>query len=823
MKRIIIAAILLLPMNVIAGVTGKLAGKVVDATTGEPLVAANIQILGTNLGAASDLNGKFVILNIPPGVVTVRANYIGYEMQTIANVRINVDLTTTIEIKLKPATIDLEQEVVVVAERPLIQKDMTSTSAVIRRDEIEGLPVANFVEMLTLQAGVVNQEGSLHVRGGRSNEVAYMIDGMYVQDPLLGRMITQINNDAIQEMSLLSGTFNAEYGNALSGVVNIVTRDGGDQHSGSLEARTSQFGVDRYEKLGENRINGNIGGPLFTKKIKYFISGEKDDRDSYLPFGYDRSLTLFNKLSFSVFPNLKLVLSNRASKGKRQNYSHEYKYIPEQYLRSRRQSWQTVLSATHTLRPNLFYDLRASYLDQKYYSGVDKDTSEYLSTTQREYLSTAGNGYEFWQKADPLEIIDSRTRTADFKGDMVWQIEKINEVKLGLQYKKHWLKLFSIYDPKRNFPYINDYRIEPFEAAAYVQDKIEFPYLIINLGLRYDYFNANALFRKDPLNTSSPLIRVKSRSQLSPRIGIAHPVSEKTKLHFAYGHFFQNPEYQFLFENKQYDLNVREPLFGQPSLDAERTIAYEVGLSHQFSERIAAHLTAYYKDVTGLIGTRYYEAFMGNTGRYVGYTVYINEDYANIKGFEINVDVRPGKYFSGGLSYTFMIAKGSASSETEQYPGTQESTKLYYLNFDQRHNLSIDAMFRVPNNEGPSIFGLRLLQNTDYSIVLRASSGFPYTPTGRDIGFVDRNSLRMPGRYSIDLEIGKEFPLLYKVKGRAFVEILNLTDHRNILYVYGDTGEPDFTFVGGHSKEWMNDPSNFGPPRIIRLGMGLKF
>ncbi|MCI0494640.1 TonB-dependent receptor, partial [candidate division KSB1 bacterium] len=166
---------------------------------------------------------------------------------------------------------------------------------------------------------------------------------------------------------------------------------------------------------------------------------------------------------------------------------------------------------------------------------------------------------------------------------------------------------------------------------------------------------------------------------------------------------------------------------------------------------------------------------------------------------------------------------GSASSETEQYPGTQESTKLYFLDFDQRHSLSLEAIFRIPKNEGPVLFGRHLFANTDYSLVLKASSGFPYTPSGRDIGFVDHNSLRMPGRYSIDLEIGKEFLIAFGTKIRIFAEILNLTDHRTIIYVYGDTGEPDFTFVGGHSAEWMRDPSNYGPPRSIRLGMGLRF
>ncbi len=820
MKKILLFLLLVVPALLWAGVTGKLAGTVVDAQSGEPLPGANIQLVGTSLGTVCDVYGKYVILNVPPGVTSVKITYIGYESQVITDVRIMVDLTTTLNSRLKPSTVTLK-EMVIVADKPMIQRDITSSGSTMRRDEIDGLPVTDFTQVLSLQAGVPEQNGVLHIRGGRSNAVGFMIDGMYVQDPLLGNMITQINNDAIQEMSLLSGTFNAEYGNALSGIVNIVTRDGGDTHTGNIEYRTSTVGVDRYSQLAQDRVNGSFGGPLFTTRLKYFLSAEQNKKGSYLPFGNDRQLTLFNKLSYRLSSNMKATLTNRRTRSRYQNYSHDYKYIPDQYLKHRTDSWQSMAMNNHTLSPNLFYDLPVSYFDEKYYTGVDKDTSQYLSTTEREYLATAGNGYEFWAMADPLDIVDSRNKTTDIKADAVWQAGKINEVKLGVQYRKHWLRLFSIYDPKRNYPYINDYRIKPFEAAAYVQDKIEFPYLIINLGLRYDYFNANATFRQDPL-THENLVEVKARSQVSPRLGIAHPVSDRTKLHFAYGHFFQNPEYQYLFENQQYDLNVREPLFGQPSLDAERTIAYEVGLSHQFSDRIAAHLTAYYKDVTGLIGTRYYEAFSGNSGRYVGYTVYINEDYANIKGFEINADVRPGKYFSGGLSYTYSIAKGSASSEAEQYPGTDESTKLYFLNFDQRHNLNLQALFRIPKDEGPAILGRRILAKTDYSLIIKAGSGFPYTPTGRDIGFVDKNSLRKPGRYAIDLEAGKEFNLGHGISLRAFVECLNLTDHRNVLYVYGDTGDPTFTQVGGYSEAYMRDPSNFGPPRSIRLGIGLR-
>ena len=817
--RKILLLILLAPFFVYSGTTGKLAGTIKDAQTGEPLIGANVIIEGTNFGAATNVNGEYVILNIAPGRYNVKFSFIGYETTLMQDVSITVDQTTILQIKLNPQTIQVD-EVIVTARTPLIQKDVTSSISVITREEIESLPVATFTELLSLQAGVTGSGSNLHVRGGRSNEVAYMIDGTLVDDPLLGGLATNINNDAIQEMSLLSGTFNAEYGDALSGVVNIVTRDGTDKFSAKLEARTSEFGVDRYSDLHENRVNGSVSGPIVSPEYNFFISAELNNYGSYLPFGYNKASSFFSKLTTTTIPYIKISLMNRGSKGNRQNYSHSYKYIPEQYLKVRTDSWQSSLNFTHTIQNNFFYDVKASYFNQGYYSGLNKDTSEYLSSTETEYFEDKGNGFEFYKLSDPPQLLDSRTSTVDLKADAVWQIGAMNEVKFGASFKQHWLKLYDVYDPKRNFPYIDDYSTEPFEGAAYVQDKIELPYLIINIGLRYDYLNANVIFRSDPLDPNS-LITVQSRSQFSPRFGIAHPISDRTKLHFSYGHFFQNPNFEPMFENNKYDLNVREPLFGQPSLDATRTISYEVGVSHQFSDNVALNVTAYYRDITGLIGTRYYFPFVD--GRYTGYTLYVNEDYANNKGVEFTLDIRPTRYFSGGLTYTYSVVKGSASSETEQYPGTQESTQLYYLDWDRTHIFNASATYTIPKAEGPIIFGSPVFDNMDFSLILKASSGSPYTPSGRDIGFVENNSLRQPGLFGMDLMIGKEFEFTSSLRLRLFVEILNLTDHRNVLYVYGDTGEPDYTNEGNYSIEYMQDPSNFGPPRSVRLGFTMRF
>jgi hypothetical protein len=246
-------------------------------------------------------------------------------------------------------------------------------------------------------------------------------------------------------------------------------------------------------------------------------------------------------------------------------------------------------------------------------------------------------------------------------------------------------------------------------------------------------------------------------------------------------------------------------------------------VSHQFSDAVAGSFTAYYKDVIGLVGTRYFEPFV--EGRYVGYTLYMNEAYANMKGFEVRIDMRRSGYLAGSLTYTYSVAKGSASSEIENYPGSTESTLLYPLAFDKPHLFNLTANLRLPANAGPTILGATPLENTIWNLVIRVGSGYPYTPTpnGRVISYIPKNSARMPATYSVDMQVSKDWnigPTLFT----AFVEALNLTNHKNVTYVYTDTGEPDVsTGPPMPSQEYVHDPSNYGPPRRIRLGARFSF
>ena len=220
--------ILLISLSFAFANSGKVSGKVIDSKTGDTLAGVNVFLEGTSYGAATNEFGEYVIINIPPGNYSIKASYIGYASYKVTNVRVSLDRTTTQNFKLSEAVIEGE-EVVVLAERPLVYKDLTASQKITTSDEIKIMPVETFLGVLTTQAGV-NQGagGELHIRGGRSNEVGYYIDGVSVANPFFTNgLAVNISNKALEEMKVVSGAFNAEYGNAMSGIVKVKIKDGG--------------------------------------------------------------------------------------------------------------------------------------------------------------------------------------------------------------------------------------------------------------------------------------------------------------------------------------------------------------------------------------------------------------------------------------------------------------------------------------------------------------------------------------------------------------------------------------------------------------------
>ncbi|MCF6239620.1 MAG: TonB-dependent receptor, partial [Candidatus Marinimicrobia bacterium] len=260
-----------------AGTTGKLSGVVTDSETGEVLPGVNVIISGQNYGAATDLDGNYYILNVPPGIYELNDQFIGYAKMTIQEVRVVVDMTTTINISMQTEALQ-GQSIVIVETRPLVEKKATNERRTIRAEDLENLPVRDANEIVALQTGAVRVGNRLHIRGGRLEEVAYYVDGVYqVNDynRTARPNAAEVSSQALEELSFQAGGFDAEYGSATAGLINMSTKTGGRKFNLAGEITTDEFlsrtdpGLLNTYSYGQNIYNLSLNGPVLNDLTFY--------------------------------------------------------------------------------------------------------------------------------------------------------------------------------------------------------------------------------------------------------------------------------------------------------------------------------------------------------------------------------------------------------------------------------------------------------------------------------------------------------------------------------------------------------------------------
>ncbi len=283
MKRwfTLLFSFLLLPMLVQAGTVGKLRGTITDMDTGEPLIGANVIIVGTSFGAATNIDGEYSILNLEAGTYDVKASYIGYQTITVSNVRINADLTTELNFEL-PAEGITVAEVVVLSEKPLINTSNTNAIRNLTSDDFEKLPLRGINSLLAFAPGVILQDNTIYVRGGRLDEVGYYLEGTNITNPLQGGRQVTLSQDAIEEIQVQSGGYTAEFGGANSGIIRQQLKTGGNNIKASIEYITDNLSFqgsgDRFNGdkvlgahwFGYSELVATLSGPLFSNKVKFF-------------------------------------------------------------------------------------------------------------------------------------------------------------------------------------------------------------------------------------------------------------------------------------------------------------------------------------------------------------------------------------------------------------------------------------------------------------------------------------------------------------------------------------------------------------------------
>jgi outer membrane receptor protein involved in Fe transport len=917
MKRYL-CLLLLASQVAFSGTTGKIAGRVIDASTRQPLPMVNIQIVGTTYGAATDVDGNYFIINIPVGTYSLRASMIGYAPRTMSNVKVMLDMTTTIDFSLQAADVEMN-EVVVTASRPPIQADLTSTKHIVESEAINALPVDDFREVVFMQAGV---NGS-HFRGGRFNEALFLVDGMAIKSAInsysgttTAGFSTNLPEFSVSEIQITTGGFEAEYGNAQSGIVNTITRDQ-TMFGAKFRVRTSDFPWSKMElspsEYGKGQPDwrdyeayisapsvkmGNInfylnGSANIALQSQGFLQHQDFYQESYQAklravtqdtritlsglYSWDRTNSYYHSSSMygpksegyqsDIFQQVATVngvktLQQYIFVPDPQNYHKTktpdsaryagdglwYRSVQNIYQAGMQnnislpinKSYNVGLSINQTINNQSFVDIKISQFLTNFREivrdvndrNLDGSTSDelhwQLNGTTGGYLSHLSTGGYWYYTGDEGWYLNQISRTTNLRVDYSNQFNSSNLLKGGIEtdYIKGDVEKVTFESPSN--PRFDLWNQDLVDFAFYVQDKIEVrDGFIINAGVRFDYYNPNGLtgdvlYPADPTTlpqhkdgqglTATDL--VPSRWQISPRIGISHPITERDKIHFYYGHFFQRPDLRFLYENValnfRYTTNVD---VGNPRLNPEKTVSYELGWDHLFSDFLRMNTTLYFKDITNLIGATDY-VISGSPDSYQAYT---NMDYANVRGLELTLETMGTKGIGGMVNVSYAFANGRSSSVFRSN-GEIVPRRLDPLSWDVRWKINANLMLTSTG----AIHDL--IGDAEMVFVGVVRSGYPYSSNTRDAFplFVLRNDARLPWASNVDMRARKTF-MFGNLELSVLAEVKNLFDTRNVSYISGGRdGLVEYEATGNPTGPY-NDPQAYTPPRMYRLGLQVQF
>lgn len=905
-------------------------GIVTDKTSGDPLIGVNILLERTTLGASTDIDGTFLILNVPPGTYTIVAQYIGYAELRLENVRVSIDLTSELKMQLQETTLELGETVTVVAERELVTKDLTASTAKVDADQIQALPVTEISEVLELQAGYLDG----HVRGGRQGEIAYWIDGVPVTDSYDGGQVVEINKDMVEQLQFITGAFNAEYGQAMSGIVNITTRESREKFGGSFTTYFGDFysthefdrnsnsngsgdvflNINNFDPTRIRNFEGSLYGVIVPNKLSYFVNGRyiyfggwqygqrvfnpqnvalKDSADNFVkfrdpegkgdgefvPMNWNRKLYFQGKLIYNISPLIKVFYSFIRDDVNFEEYDRNYKLNPDGNLNKFRTGYTHLLKVSHTLNNVTFYEFGFSFFTKTFRQNVfdDFNDSNYVHTKINDNqlpfsFKTGGtNNQQFFRN----------TKTALIKLDLTSQLSKRHLIKTGLEFRGHSVFFDDItlrpaggdnFNFKSDSPFMDpeifpvgtlfhdQYSHKPLEFSAYIQDKMEFEDIIVNVGVRIDHFRPDGVVLADPSDPDifdplkpenrfkdvnengiqdpgDPLVTfaerqkswyldVSNKTQFSPRLGASFPITATGIIHFSYGHFFQIPNFELLYRNPQFKLETGTGnlgIIGNADLDPEQTISGEIGLQQQLGEDLAMDVTIFFRDIRDLTGTRAdeIEIFGGSAT----YSELVNSDFGFIKGFIISLKNRYTQGFNYTIDYTYQIAKGTASdpdqSRNAVAGGALPEVQLTSLGWDQRQTLNATLSYNTTR------WGISFIGNL--------GSGQPYTPRKtEDISALRENSETKPTTWNVDMRLYTGFNIFSR-KIKFFLRVFNLFDTLNEVNVFDDTGRAGFTTdlernrkLGTEENvntldEWYTNITHYSEPRRIEFGLLFDF
>jgi len=857
-----------------ADTKGKISGRVVDEKK-EPVVGVSVQIVGTSLGAATDIDGYYTIINILPGTYELKFSAVGYTPLIVRGVSVEAGQTTTINAVMSEQAIQTK-EIVVVAKRPVVDTRQTSAVSILDRSQISILPVQSLTDIVNLQAGVV--EG--HFRGGRLGEVQYQIDGVTVNNPYDNSSTMPLDRSVLQEVQVVSGTFDAEYGQAMSGVVNAVLKSGSEDH---FDWNFETYVGDYFSPGDKRRIPINdkfmptalqsytltLSGPTFIPKTTFMLNARRFTNQGYL-FGQRRfvptdssdfernifhptgdnkilpmapdnewsgALKVSNHLISSLQISYQILLNDQRYK----TYNYMFWLNPDGEPMQRNLSITHGFDVTHTLSNNAFYtlSLRQNYFKYTNYVYENVFNPRYFQAGMP--MGTLAYNLGVYVQGVDLTRFEQETNGIAFKGSYTDQILRNHLIKAGLEFQYSALsfgppgtlvqatvngvqKLQAFID-NPNYPGVQTYH--PISFAAYLEDIAEWKEITVHAGARFESFDARTTVPsnlQNPANSipGAPLsvpVRTSRKIDIAPRLGVSFPVIANGSVYFSYGHFYQMPGLSNLYSSANYTI-LKDLQAG--SYNYGVGIMGNPDLRPEFTTQYEFGFKAELTDYLGVDLSLFYKDIRDLLGiQFIStyndalYARYTNIDFGNVSGFTLSLIERNLGMVRARIDYTYQIAMGNSSDPMETFnrdqAGYDSRPVVQPLNWDQRHTLN--ATFSLVDPSSYSLTG-----------IFRFQSGVPYTPQNLTVlgGQLEPNSGRKPSSLIADLLFEKYFSFV-GARLSLFARIYNLfnTNFSN-GFVFSSTGSVDYSLNPTGDMIALADPSRFYPPRRIEIGLSLR-
>ena len=819
---------------------GGIGGRVSDKRTGHALPFATVTVLGAQKGGLTDSEGRYQVSGVPPGTYEVRVQFLGYRPETRPGVVVAPGRTVEANFILEDIVVREEKTVEVTAERRLVEVRQGATVRSATAAEIRNLPVQTIGDVLQQQAGISVENDQIHVRGGRADETMFVVNGVANRDLVTGQSTAgSLNARSVAEVNVATGAYDVRYGNALSGVVEVNLREGGDRLAGGFTMGTGRYGLRQLQmvlggpdpiwkpllKVFGVRVPGTMSSILDLSASAYetrfpaittvpsgvrLVSGYEDSffgnsftyGDFWAPSEDNRWAARYgltwnpnnrDRMNFNFSKRIEIdqgfsrtFITTSGDAGEPAypwQWSRRIDHSPTIFEDNNQMSlfWRRTLSTTGFTEFQLsryFFAQHRDVLGEEWPEYEEPDDlgafPDTLDTRRDDYFLDTGDD-EVWQ--------DRRTLTYGLKWSMVQRMRR-HEIEVGLEHEFQTVQYITIekpwvFDPDGLGDSHDLWRVHPWVGNIYLRDRLEYEGFTANIGVRGDYWFAGREAEAALADTANHNVTPETREEffhdtnsffgrrykmvLSPRIIVAHPITENSSFFFNYGQFTQIPSYRYVYSKLTSVSSESFPLLGNPNLNPQISVNYEVGGKHQFMPTAAVNATFFVKDIYDYPSATSFTPTQGTS--IVPFFVYLNGHFARAKGFEVELEKRRSAFWSGKLSYSFQQTKGKSSDPNQQKVveesgGDAAETRLSetFVRWNRPHKLAANFDLRY-DQQTPQ--GLSWLRHAGLNLYIQGTSGRAFTPSrlenGEVVSFGEDYSQNATFQSTVDLRVNRWF------------------------------------------------------------------